>query len=126
MRLLLDTAAFIFAIESPEKLGKRAAAELDKEGNILKLSAISLSEIAIKVSLGKLDLPLDIVRESIVDLDLRLLPYTAEHAFQFFSLPLRHRDPFDRQIIAQAMSEDIPILSPDREFKLYRGLKVIW
>lgn len=120
------TAAFIIAIESPERLSRRAAAVLDNTENTLLLSAISLTEIAINVSSGKLNLPSNVVRESIVDLDLRLLSFTAEHAFQLFGLPLHHRDPFDRQLIAQAMSEEIPILSPDRAFNLYELLKTIW
>jgi PIN domain nuclease of toxin-antitoxin system len=61
-----------------------------------------------------------------VGLDLRILPYTAEYAFRLFELPLRHGDPFDRQIIAQALSENIPIVTSDGAFRLYKGLKLIW
>jgi len=52
--------------------------------------------------------------------------YTAEHAFGLFALPLHHGDAFDRQIIAQALVENIPIVTADEKFKLYKGLKVIW
>jgi PIN domain nuclease of toxin-antitoxin system len=54
------------------------------------------------------------------------LPYRADHAFSLFDLPLHHSDPFDRQIIAQALSEQIPVVTPDEKFGLYKGLKVIW
>jgi len=54
-----------------------------------------------------------------------LLPFSAEHAFRLFGLALHHRDPFDRQIIAQAMEEDIPVVTPDDKFGLYKGLKVV-
>ncbi len=90
------------------------------------MSAISLSEIAIKQALGKLDLNENDARVGIADLKLRILPYTANHAFHLFTLPLHHGDPFDRQIIAQAMAEDISIVTADEKFNLYKGLQVIW
>ncbi len=126
MRLLLDTAILIYAVESPECLSKRAISALENKENILELSAISLTEIAIKSTLGKLRISAALARQAVVDLDLRILPYTAEHAFRLFELPLHHGDPFDRQIIAQAFSENIPIVTSDGAFRLYKGLKLIW
>jgi PIN domain nuclease of toxin-antitoxin system len=126
VRLLLDTAALVFAVESPEHLSKRAAAALRNPENILELSAISLAELAIKVAIGKLAISETVARQAIGDLDIRVLPYTAEHALRLFGLPLHHSDPFDRQIIAQALSEKIPVVTPDQKFGLYEGLKVIW
>ncbi len=126
VRVLLDTAILIYAVESPERLTKRAIAVLENTENVLELSAISLSEIAIKTVLGKLRLSADVARQAVADLDIRILPYTAEHAFHLFDLPLHHADPFDRQIIAQALSEKIPILTSDEKFSLYKGLKLIW
>ena len=126
MRLLLDTAVLIFAVDSPERLSKRAASVLQNPGNTLELSAVSLTEIAIKVSSGKLHLTADAARQGIADLGLRVLPFSAEHAFRLFALPLHHRDPFDRQIIAQALQEDIPIITSDEKFGLYKGLKSVW
>lgn len=126
MRLLLDTAVLIYAVESPEKLGRRAASALKKAQNVLELSPVSLAEIAIKAALGKLQLSAATLRQALQDLDIRILSYTAEHAFQLFELPLYHSDPFDRQIIAQALCEHIPIITPDENFKLYSDLKVVW
>ncbi len=126
MRLLLDTAAFIFAVVSPELLTKRATAILHDPENIRELSALSLSEIAIKSARGKLDFSGADTRRAIEDLDVRILPYTANHALALFDLPLLHTDPFDRQIIAQALSEEIPIMTSDEKFSLYQGLKVLW
>lgn len=126
MRVLLDTAVLIFAAISPERLSNRATAILENEANLLELSAASLSEIAIKAALGKLRISAAVARQAVEDLGLRVLPYTADHAFQLFDLPLHHSDPFDRQIIAQALSEKIPILSFDEKFSLYNGLKLIW
>jgi PIN domain nuclease of toxin-antitoxin system len=126
MRLLLDTAVLIYAVESPERLGRRAAAALKNTQNVLELSTISLTEIAVKAAVGKLQLSVATVRQAVQDLDIRILPYTADHAFQLFEVPLHHGDPFDRQIIAQALSERIPVITPDEKFKLYRGLKLVW
>ncbi len=126
VRLLLDTAILIYAVESPERLSKRATAVLENSENVLELSAISITEIAIKASLGKLKLTAAIARQAVQDLDIRILPYTADHALRLFDLPLHHGDPFDRQIIAQALSEKTPVVTPDEKFRLYAGLKIIW
>jgi PIN domain nuclease of toxin-antitoxin system len=126
VRLLLDTAILIFAVDSPERLSKRATAALKNRNNVLELSTISISEIAIKTALGKLQLSATLVRQAVEDLDIRILPYTADHAFHLFELPLHHGDPFDRQIIAQAMCEKIPIVSSDEKFSLYKGIRLIW
>jgi PIN domain nuclease of toxin-antitoxin system len=126
VRLLLDTAVLIYAVESPDRLSKRAASVLVKPQNILELSAISLAEIAIKAALGKLRLSAQIARRGIEDLGIRVLPYTADHALHLFDLPVHHSDPFDRQIIAQALCEGIPVVSPDEKFSLYKELKLVW
>jgi PIN domain nuclease of toxin-antitoxin system len=126
VRILLDTAILIYAVESPEKLSKRANAVLRNAANVLELSSVSLAEIAIKATLGKLKLSAANVRQAIRDLDIRILPYTAEHAYHLFDLPRHHGDPFDRQIIAQALSEDIPIVTADEKFAFYKVTKIIW
>ena len=126
MRLLLDTAILIYAVEAPESLSKRAASVLQNPRNVLQLSAISLTQIAIKSSLGKLKVTAAIVRQALQDLDISILPYTGDHSLRLFELPLHHGDPFDRQIIAQALSEELPVITPDEKFKLYGGVKIIW
>jgi PIN domain nuclease of toxin-antitoxin system len=126
LRLLLDTSVFIFAAQSPERLSKRAAAVLMNPGNIRQLSSISLTEISIKAALGKLDMSVSDVRVALEDLCVGILPFTADHAFRLFEFASHHGDPFDRQIVAQAMVEEIPVVSPDEKFSLYRGLKIIW
>src|SRR5260370_42208662 len=78
VRLLLDTAILIYAVEAPERLSKRAAAALENPGNVLELSAISITEIAIKASLGKLKLTAAMARQAVQDPGNRQLPYTAE------------------------------------------------
>ncbi len=126
MRLLLDTAALIFAAESPRRLGRRATAVIGNPANTLEFSTVSVAEIAIKAALGKLHFPAAALQHAIADLDLRILPYTADHAFHLFNVPLYHRDPFDRQIIAQASAEQIPVVTPDEMFQRYKEIRVIW
>jgi PIN domain nuclease of toxin-antitoxin system len=126
VRVLLDTVVLIFAVESPERLTKRAAGILQNTENILELSAISLSEIAVKAARGKLKFSAADARHALEDMDIRVLPYTANHAFFLFDLPPQHADPFDRQIIAQGLYEEIPVMTCDEKFSLYEGLKILW
>ena len=126
MRLLLDTAVLIFSVEAPDRLSKRALSVLKSSDNVRELSSISLTEIAVKATLGKLGFSEESARQAILDMDVRILPFTADHAFRLFALPVHHRDPFDRQIIAQALSENIPVVSPDKRFSSYKELTVIW
>jgi len=126
VRLLVDTAVLIFSMISPERISKRASVALRNPGNVLELSAISVAEIAIKASVGKLAFSDAILQEALQELGFRVLPFTAQHALKLFQIPLHHRDPFDRQMIAQALCEDIPVVTLDKEFHLYRGLKIVW
>lgn len=126
MRVLLDTAVLIFSVEAPDRLSKRALSVLKSPDTLRELSSISLTEIAVKATLGKLGFSEESARQAILDMDVRILPFTAEHAFRLFALPVHHRDPFDRQIIAQALSENIPVVSPDKRFTSYKELTVIW
>jgi PIN domain nuclease of toxin-antitoxin system len=126
MRILIDTVTFLWAASSPAQLSREVMSALRNESTVREISAISLSEIAIKSARGKLTFGQDDLYAAITALQLRVLPYTAEHAFRLFDLPLHHGDPFDRQIIAQALAESIPVVTSDETFRLYRGLKVIW
>jgi PIN domain nuclease of toxin-antitoxin system len=126
VRVLLDTVTFLWAMNAPERLSREALATLVAPETLRELSALSISEMAIKRARGKLDFSRADVEQGIADLRVRVLPYAAEHSFRLFELPLHHTDPFDRQIIAQAMAEDIPVVTSDRAFGAYQGLKIIW
>jgi PIN domain nuclease of toxin-antitoxin system len=115
VRLLLDTAILIHAVQSPERLSRRAVNALEDPENILELSTISLAEIEIKASLGKLGISSGLALQAIEDLDLRILPYSAEHALRLFDLPLHHRDPFDRLLLSVAEAENFVLLTADPE-----------
>ncbi len=126
MRLLLDTVTFLWAVGSPERISPPAMSALANTRAVREMSVISLTEIAIKQARGKLMFQNEDVAQGIADLRVRILPYTADHAYNLFNLPLHHPDPFDRQIIAQALEENIPVITPDETFSLYRGLKIVW
>jgi PIN domain nuclease of toxin-antitoxin system len=126
MRLILDTVAFIWAVSTPERLSRAAIAALRKSTAVRELSVVSLTEIAVKQTRGKLEFSKSDATTGVADLQVRLLPYSAEHAFRLFDLPAHHTDPFDRQIIAQALAEDLAVVTPDEAFHLYEGLKVVW
>jgi PIN domain nuclease of toxin-antitoxin system len=126
MRVLLDTAVLIWAASSPERLTQRARSVLKGTATVLEFSVISLSEMAIKRSVGKLAFSGSDARHALNELGARILPYTADHALMLFDLPLKHADPFDRQIIAQALSEGIAVITPDEKFRLYESVDVIW
>jgi PIN domain nuclease of toxin-antitoxin system len=125
-RILLDTAVFIWALQSPELLSARALSALLDDDAVRELSALSITEIAIKNGKGKLDVHREDIRLGLSDLRMQVLPWTSRHAFKLFDLPLHHSDPFDRQILAQALAENIPVVTPDEKFRLYEGIDVIW
>lgn len=125
-RVLFDTVAFIRALKAPELLSRKAVQALYDPGAVCELSTVSISEIAIKHASGKLDLDEQAARAGLDDLQLTVLSFKAGHALRMFHLPGHHSDPFDRQIIAQALEEETPIVTCDEKFRLYRGIKVIW
>ncbi len=122
MKLLLDTHIFIWADDEPERIPAALMAYLADEANELWLSLASLWEMQIKRQLGKLHLQLSLA-ETIASHQqtngLRLLPITAEHIYALDNLPLQHKDPFDRLLIAQAMVEDLTLVSVDPAFAAY-------
>jgi len=126
MRLILDTVTFIWAVSSPQRLSRAAMAALRKETTVREISVVSLAEIAVKQISGKLEFGKGDAVAGVADLRLRVLPYAARHGLRLFDLPAQHADPFDRQIIAQALVENVPVVTPDEAFSLYEGLKVVW
>lgn len=128
MKLLLDTHAFIWAVSAPERLSNRARNAVQSSTNTLVWSAIGSAEVAIKFALGKLRLPEpppEFLARHIDLLRAECLALRNEHAWKLAGLPLHHGDPFDRLLIAQAMVEDLPIVTGDPAFKRY-GVEVIW
>lgn len=128
MRLLLDTHVFLWWFLTPEKLSDKARLLLEDPDNELLLSAASSLEIAIKSALKKLELPEPPVRYVTSRLEtkgLRPLPIEHAHALRVGELPLHHRDPFDRLLIAQAQLENATLATGDPAFLLY-DVDVLW
>lgn len=116
MKLLLDTHVLLWAQGAPERLGAQRP-WIEDEDNTLLVSAVSTWELAIKVSLGKLALPaavLEFVVSRARRLGADLVPISHEHAAGVVRLPEVHRDPFDRLLVSQAISEGATLLTADR------------
>ena len=118
MTLLLDTHALIWWMEASSRLSRRAATALANPQNRVLVSAAVAWELAIKVSSGKLRPPVPLLELAAVAAQQRFveLPITLDHAVAAGLLPLHHRDPFDRLLVAQAQSLKIPLVSPDPLF----------
>lgn len=123
MILLLDTHLLLWAVGMPDRLSTAARALLEDSDNQLFFSAASLWEIAIKRGLGRADFQVDprLLRRGLTDNGYRELAITGEHALQVDSLPLIHKDPFDRILVAQAMAEGITLLTSDDTVARYPG-----
>jgi PIN domain nuclease of toxin-antitoxin system len=128
MQFLIDTHCWLWAVKSPDRLLPSAAQLIENESSVVRFSAISALEIAIKVSIGKLQLsdsPKDFILSQTSALSMVSLPVTLAHAIRVASLPLHHRDPFDRLLVAQAQVEGIPLMTADEEVAAY-DVEIIW
>lgn len=118
MRLLLDTSAFLWWLTEDERLGPQARSAMAISENGVFVSAVSAWEIAIKRSLGKLDLSGDIAAWIEAE-EFAELPVGVAHALEAELLPLHHRDPFDRMLVAQSRHENMTLVTSDRAISQY-------
>ena len=112
MKLLLDTHIFLWALSEPNWLSQKQVIAMEDPTNTVYVSSISITEIAIKASLGKLELvfdPLDAAEKS----GFEMLDFSAKDALILKDLPFHHRDPFDRMLITQAISRKLIIATQD-------------
>ncbi|MCU1289068.1 MAG: PilT protein domain protein [Acidobacteria bacterium] len=122
MNLLLDTHIFIWSQIAVKKLSAQKLQALKDNQNILFLSLASVWEIQIKIQIGKFNFPKplsDVIKEQQTVNNLQILPITAEHIYHLENLPLHHKDPFDRLLIAQSIVEDYTIVTDDANFSSY-------
>ena len=127
MKLLFDTHAFLWFVAGDERLSRRSRRALEDDAAELHLSAASVWEIAIKSSLGRLtlDAPLDVYMAEKAANGFRMLAVEWSHAAAVERLPAHHRDPFDRLLVAQALTESLTIVTRDPVFRSY-GANVLW
>ncbi len=119
MRLLLDTHILLWALADQPSLSERARDAITDPANDIYVSSLSLWEIAIKARLGKISTDVQEVRAAALATGFRPLPFTLEHAIAVADLPDRHRDPFDRGLIAQARVEPLFLLTHDDVLAAY-------
>jgi PIN domain nuclease of toxin-antitoxin system len=117
LRLLLDTHVVLWQAAGEDRLGPYATAYLT-EAEELRFSAVSFAEIGVKQAIGKLEVPAELAGR-IAEMGIRALPLTAEHGLAVAHLPLHHRDPFDRLLIAQARFEGLTIMTADQRIAAY-------
>ena len=128
MRALLDTHAFLWWITDDPRLSTRVREVIADGRNILYFSAASGWEIAIKAGLGRLRIPENLERfltEELAQNAIQVLPVYLSHALRVYTLPLHHRDPFDRLLISQALLRKLPVLTADPQIAIY-PVDVIW
>lgn len=121
MKLLLDTQLLLWAAGQPERLSARARKLLVNPEHELLFSAASLWEISIKATLGREDFRVEprLLRRGLIDNGYREVPVTSQHAVSIDVLPGLHKDPFDRLLLAQAITEGITLLTADVQLARY-------
>jgi PIN domain nuclease of toxin-antitoxin system len=128
VRIIIDTQVLIWWTNDVSNISPRVQDIILNLDNELWLSLASIWEMQIKISLGKLDLPRalpDIITTQIEENQIKILPIELSHIYTIEQLPLHHRDPFDRLIIAQSLTEKMPIASVDKAFDVY-SIERIW
>ena len=123
MKLLLDTHLLLWAASAPDRLSAKARALINDAEHELFYSAASLWEVAIKRGLGRADFQVDarLLRRGLIDNGYEELPITSDHVLAIENLPSMHKDPFDRLLIAQAIVEELTLLTVDPLVARYPG-----
>jgi len=118
MKILLDTHIFLWMLTSPERLDDKRRYELETPANEVFLSAMSIAELMIKHTIGKIHVEFDPL-EMAKQMRIEILSFSGDHAMLLGKMPLHHKDPFDRMIIAQAIVNRLPLMSDDPKFPAY-------
>ena len=128
MRVLLDTHMFLWAIGEPDRLSSGVQEMIKDERNEVLLSIVSAWEIAVKSSLGKLDVPrpaITFVQRQVSDHRIGILPLRLPHLSALEKLPWHHRDPFDRMLVAQCLEEGASLVTVDKQLRRY-GVEILF
>jgi PIN domain nuclease of toxin-antitoxin system len=109
----------LWFISEPFKISKEKLSKLESPANIIYVSSITIAEIMINASIGKLQVsydPVDLALQS----GFELLDFSGHDALELKNLPFHHRDPFDRMLVSQSIATDYPLMTDDNKIKLYR------
>ena len=120
-QFLLDTHTLIWYLTDAPDLSKKVKKNIENPENQIVVSIVSFWELAVKINIGKLKLSYSLqeIIQEVEKLSIEILEIKPVHLFSLLELPLHHRDPFDRLLIAQAQSENLILLSKDENFPLY-------
>ena len=118
MKILIDTHIFLWMLSSPDKLNKKRHYELETPANEVFLSSMSIAELMIKHSMGKIHIAFDPL-EMAKEMRIEMLNFSGVDAMMLGQLPFHHKDPFDRMIIAQAIANRLNLMSDDSKFLEY-------
>lgn len=128
MKILLDTHSFLWFINGDQNLSQNGRSIIENKISESLISVVSLWEMAIKISTGKMKLASnfhDFIPHQLEKNGIKVLSINIDHMARLIGMPFYHRDPFDRMIIAQALTEEIPIVSADESFDAY-SVNRIW
>lgn len=118
MKIIIDTHIFLWALSDTARLTTPRRKDLESMANTVYVSSITIAELMIKSSIGKIHIdfnPVDLARQS----GFEMLNFSGEDALFLQDLPFHHKDPFDRMLIAQSLTTQIPIMTDDSKIKLY-------
>ena len=123
MKILIDTHVFLWALGTPRRLSDERLSALETRANRIFVSAVTVSELMITASIGKIAVDFDPVQAAL-DSGFELLDFSSREALLLKDLPFHHRDPFDRMLVAQSMFHKMPIMTDDSQIKRY-GCKIV-
>lgn len=120
MNIIIDTHIFLWLLNDPSKINDTHLSYIKDTNNNIYLSSMSMVELIIKSSVGKLTVDFDI-EQAANAMGVEIISFDSKDALQLSKLPLHHKDPFDRMIIAQAISNDYLLISDDSKFEQYKA-----
>ena len=118
MKIIIDTHIFLWSLSDPSRIAEQKVRELKSPTNIIYVSSITIAELMIKASIGKLRInfdPVDLALQS----GFELLDFSGRDALLLKNLPFHHQDPFDRMLISQSIARKYPLMTDDGKIKLY-------
>lgn len=118
MKIIIDTHIFLWSLAEPDRIAADKRDELETLANTIYVSSITIAELMIKASLGKLQIDFDPIALT-EQMGFQPLNFSAEDAVLLKDLPFHHKDPFDRMLIAQSIAQKTKIMSDDGKFSMY-------